>query len=361
MSERRLRLEALLERVRSNAAKPRVRATARSVPALATAAPISDTRLAQAPAELEHDEAEPVPLVRVATTPSEASRDETPDISITPFSETGEVSLLDVSEASIDGDLGDADFEDMSSELLESLPPAPAASWSSPPEGDTLVDEPPVSSQRPRLLEEPLAGEVTALGEDREVPLMTPPPESGPQEAPAPTGLFAPSAPDVEELLPSAPPGAAAAEPGPTIEQIGESVDLGEPTGGTELELDDVARPATIPPREELEALLDQQPMSGIYEEGLLPPPQAREELEAHDRLQAPASGLPEEAALEDLSASAQPDAYSAPAAEASGVTPVIHAATLPSAGTPSVRAPLPAFHPQSFLELLDASIALAG
>ena len=62
-------------------------------------------------------------------------------------------------------------------------------------------EEPPASSQRPRaaMLDDGLASE-PLLDEDREVPLKTPPPESGPQEAPIPTGLGAPHIPDVDRL-----------------------------------------------------------------------------------------------------------------------------------------------------------------
>src|SRR5688500_3962355 len=111
---------------------------------------------------------------------------------------------------------------------------------------------------------------------------MTPPPESGPQEAP-PAGLFAPGVPDVDNLRAEAPPMSQGADYGPTPEQIGESVEL-EERGGPARELDIApVRPETMPPKEELEALLNPPPSVGIYDESLLPPPEARAELVAHD------------------------------------------------------------------------------
>jgi hypothetical protein len=296
--------------------------------------------------------------VRVASAASDLKSTE---ISVTPFSETGEVSTLEVSESpSADGP-SDADLEEMSSELLESLPPAAATSWSTRPEADE-PDEPPVSSQRPRMpsgLEASLNEGEAGLGEDREAPLITPPPESGPQEAPI--GLFAPAVPDVDNLLGESVPPGPAAGPGPTPEQIGESVELEEPAGPA-LELDEArARPETIPPKEELEALLGQQPSAGIYDEGLLPPPQARDDLQAHDRRQSP-SGV--QAAAERPAFSSEPATQAltpGTVAEGTSSPPEVYVASLPSGGAPEIRSSSPTFRPQSFLELLDASLALAG
>jgi hypothetical protein len=371
VSDRIERLEALLQRVKANSGKPRVKAAAVSAPA---PAPISDTRPRSAIPAHDAEEAEPVPLVRVtqasappaAPAPVADRNSETPDISVTPFSETGEVSALEYGDAEPLEALTDGDLEDISSDLLESLPPTADVSWSQS-EQAAADDEPPVSSQRPRL-----ASGLEDTGDfapsDREAPLLTPPPESGPQEAPPSAGLSAPGVPDIETLVSeSVPP--AAISLGPTPEQIGESVELEEASQAA-LELD-VARahPATIPPKEELEALLGPQSRAGVYDEALMPPPQALDDLEAHDRRQAsappgeelPPPAFPSEPATHAFTPAAEAPAPAYEAMPAYEAGPEVHAAVLPAGGAPAARSPLPVFRPESFLELLDASIALGS
>jgi hypothetical protein len=353
VSDRLRRLESLLERVRANVLRRRTEVVAAAPP------PVSDTLLRSVPSAPAVDEAEPVPLVRVAITASafESQAElpaDAPNESFTPFSVTGEVSTLELVESEPPDALTESDLVDMSSELLQSLPPPVAGGW---PSQSPSEDEPPISSQRPRLpsdLEANLqASGESAAGDESDVRLMTPPPESGPQEAP-PGGLFAPAVPDVDNLRAEAPPMSQGSAHGPTPEQIGESIDL-EERGGPSLELDTArARPDTMPPKEELEALLNPPPSVGIYDESLLPPPEARAELVAHDRRFA----TPREAATD----AGRPSFTSeGPVVENDGTAPEVFSPALASGGAPELRMPTTSFRPQTFVELLDASIALGA
>ena len=324
-------------------------------------APVSNTLLRAVPSASEGDEAEPVPLVRVASSGSAAEWQQEPltgeqNEGFTPFSVTGEVSTLELVESEPPDALTESDLVEMSSELLQSLPPPTAGAW---PSQAPSEDEPPISSQRPRRpsdLEANLqAGGESAAGDEGDVPLMTPPPESGPQEAP-PGGLFAPGVPDVDNLRAEAPPMSQGADYGPTPEQIGESVEL-EERGGPALELDiGRARPHTMPPKEELEALLNPPPSVGIYDESLLPPPEARAELVAHDRKFAPSREGEAGAEAGNPWFSSE-----APVVENDEAGPEVFMPSLASGGAPELRLPTTSFRPQTFVELLDASIALRG
>jgi hypothetical protein len=294
------------------------------------------------------------------------------------------VSTLELVESEPPDALTEGDLVDMSPELLESLPPPAGGSW--PVSSESMFEEEaPASSQRPRLessLDE-LSGE--SAGADDGRPPLTPPPESGPQVTP-PGALF-PGAPEVSTLIAESAPLSQASDFGPTLEQIGESVEL-EERAGPSLELDVAqARPATIPPSEELEALLNQPPSAGIYDDDLLPPPEARDELVAHDRklqaakeaqsslfsdetpaFQSEAPAFPEQVRQHERELQAFPsEAQVAPfvppsAAEATGMAaPEVFTPALASGGTPELRPPAQTFRPQSFVELLDASLALRG
>jgi hypothetical protein len=379
VSDRINQLQSLLERVKRNAAAPRERRIAPPPPA-----PISDTRVRSFERAPEPEDDVPMPLVRVASTPmaSPAPAPSPPPFieapSPTPFSMTSEVATVDFAESVPPEPVAETDVEDLSSDLLESLPPPAETAWAGAVATSTeliVEEEPPISSQRPRLvsaLEDPLSDSAS------EAPLMTPPPESGPQEAPSPPpqGLFAPSLPNVDSLLDDSagPISRAAPGEGPSPEQIGESVELDEQEGPS-IELAEAATTTvSVPPSEELEATLDAPPSAGIYDDALMPPPGARDELEAHDRRFSPTGtpaasveatpSMPAEASLRPAfpnEAAVAP--YVPPStAEASGfAAPEVFSPAMPSGGAPEFRMPAPSFQPQSFLELLDASIALRG
>jgi hypothetical protein len=130
-------------------------------------------------------------------------------------------------------------------------------------------EQPPASSRRAILSEESDVIADNALDDEREVPVKTPPPESGPQEAAVPLGAAYNDSrlPDVDQLEADmlGPPSM-----GPTAEQLGETIEL-EPPRGPELEIDvaAAAQPSPAPHEapEELEVSLPRAPMlSGTFD-----------------------------------------------------------------------------------------------
>ncbi|HXK19247.1 MAG TPA: hypothetical protein VNG33_15645 [Polyangiaceae bacterium] len=238
-----------------------------------------------------------------------------------------------------------------------------------PPPGDVDIDfddedeQPPVSSKRvASSMDEALAAAAEQAEAEREVPIKTPPPESGPQAAPLPTGLTAPHAPDVDALLggeldiPTR--GETAAAAGPTTEQLGQTIDL-EEARGPSLELAEhrIATPA--PARvEELEVALPPRDVALGYDESLQPPPEARQELDAHRRRTEDDIAPPPEPLAQVPSV----EAGQAPAMvpfDAAAAGPEVIARPAP-AGTPEAFGLVrDSFRPNSFVELLDASLAL--
>lgn len=241
-----------------------------------------------------------------------------------------------------------ADASEMSFE--ESEPPAPAQAQR-PGFGLDFEDEeePPASSQRQiaSSMDEALADAAA-----REVPLKTPPPESGPQEAvlvPKSAGF---SEPDVDE----APPGAAeamhVAEGIPTSAQLGNTVALDE-GGAVDFEVEAPAesgrKESRPPPSEDFEMRLPQREPAGTYDSNLAPPPEALSELDAHrERAAEQAAAQAAAAAPVGVLDDTQPDetqTFERSAVQHGPVTTVT--------GAPS------RFRPGSFLELLDASLKL--
>jgi len=260
-------------------------------------------------------------------------------------------------------------------------------------------EEPPASSQRSKIagtMDEALAraAEQIQLQEGREVPLKTPPPESGPQAAVAlPVGIHAPLAPDIEELLEAdiRPSGGVRAAL-PTAEQLGQTIDL-EEARGPSLELD---HPPAAPvqslqediPGEELEVTLPGREFGGGYQDDLMPPPEARQDLDAHRQRVGDDSAPPPPESLANYP-SGQPEPEPAPT---SGFGPVVAPSSVTtdsyseSVSTVTVDAPsnaefapelltrpdlnpspvakfirVEAPRPKTFMELLDSSLALGS
>ncbi len=197
---------------------------------------------------------------------------------------------------------------------------------------------PPASSRRFKVPESLDDGAVQGDSE-REIPVKTPPPESGPQEALPATGLEAPRMPDVAELEAdlSGPPSM-----GPTAEQLGETIELEAPRG-PELEIDvtvvaDEEETSVPAPAEELEVSLPSSSLqSGLYDVGVGSRPAAS--------VEAPAAEAPKLAATAPHAAEeAGPERTSRPALGATDVAAVALA-------TPSSA--------RTFVELLDASLGL--
>ena len=286
------RLQGLLDRVQKNAARPRVAAAVAAV----AAAPVAEP--APAPAEEEElvamDEAEvipPEPVVAEAEVLEETSM------------------VRAIAESDVSVEMGEASIEDLDlleDEIVDITEAAPE------PAGTEAEEEPPASSRRAIAgsMGEALAEAVDSVGMDegREIPLKTPPPESGPQAAPPPQGLAAPPVPDLRELREAD----IVSGTQPTAAQLGATVEL-EPAAEGELELG--------------EPVAEAPPVHLVREEA----PVAAAAVAAVEPIQ-PA-------------ASVEPEVVRRPAA-----------ATAPAGAFVSAAK---GFHPQSFLELLDASLAL--
>jgi len=216
--------------------------------------------------------------------------------------------------------------------------------WSEPPNEDR---RPPDSSPRPRAaasLDEALAG-VTA--ESVEPPIKTPPPESGRQPL---EGVYA--APIPEPM------------PTPTVEQLGETLDLEAPTSAA-IELD-IATPNPQKAKEDLEFELPPRP-------SVLERP-AREELptltqdagEPTSRHRAPEQSqilsVPDEGDTIEMAAIVAQPELSAPSTDRDNLvlSPELTERTLEvQAVAPEFIHPAHKFTPKSFAELLDASLKL--
>lgn len=332
-----------------------------------------------APARSEAPEAEPIPLVSVATPQAEPPIDD-------PFSLESEVSEVRVAtisrepaaEVTVDAIEAEAEplplgAEELSDDDLVEVTegtPLPAEAGSDVDiDFDDEDEQPPASSQRKvaTSMDEALAAAAEQLDAEREIPLKTPPPESGPQEAPPPTGMAAPAAPDVDSLLggeleiPTRE--VEAAPPIPTTEQVGQTIELEEPRGPS-LELAeqrvDAAAQAAV---EELEAPLPGRDVVGGYDDNLQPPPEARDDLEAHRRrLEDDIPPPPESLAQLPSVQPGAPLAEIVPlAAAAQAEGPELVARPIAQGSPATISSVREAFRPGSFSELLDASLALNG
>jgi hypothetical protein len=395
--ERVGKLQGLLERIQRNASRPRVAgsvAAVQSAPAaafVASAAPAPapaandavDDLLAAAPVptpspmpvevdvQLESvppPEAEAIPLVS-------ATRPEPPiDDNLGLDSEVSEVRIttvtrepaVEVTVAAIEAEAEPIAAEELSEDdLVEltdvaSVPPAAATDLDIDFEDED--EQPPASSQRKvaSSMDEALAAAAEQLEAEREVPIKTPPPESGPQAAPMPAGLAAPDAPDVDALLGGEldiPTSAEGAALGPTPEQLGETIDLEEARGPV-LELAERAKsPPPAAPSEELELTLPGWRPAARYDDDLAPPPEARDDLEAHRRRIEQEAVPPPPESLAQL-----PSGMPAAAAPAVlSTSPEVVIRPLPVGSPESFGSARESFRPSSFLELLDASLSLSG
>jgi hypothetical protein len=231
--------------------------------------------------------------------------------------------------------------------------------------------QPPASSQRSKVassMDEALAAAAEHEAE-REVPLQTPPPESGPQAAPMPTGMAAPAAPDVDALLGGEldiPTHAGSGMAGPTPEQLGQTIDLEEARGPI-LELAEQKRSEPAPAAvEELEVALPGPNQVGGYDESLQPPPEARDELEAHrrrleDDIAPPPESLAQYPSVQPYAPAPEIVPIVQATAEAAPLDPEIVARPMPMGSPESFGSVREIFRPSSFVELLDASLDLSG
>jgi len=285
------RLQSLLERVQVNAQKPRARAVAAAAPVAVAPAPAPE------PEPEPEPELEPEPIA-IAVPAPEAPHEQITgvraieQVEAAPEMVAEEVSLeveeLDLDEEEI------VDITDVGADEIGAVEIAP---------DEEEEEEPPVSSRRAIAgsVGEALAGaaETVELDEGREIPLKTPPPESGPQVAPPPA-MPSPPLPEIQ----TAEEVEVVSGPRPTAAQLGATVELEE---GEEAEI------------EMGEPIAEAPPVHLIREE-----------------TPAPAAPLTSEV----IARPAPPTAAPAHA--------MAHAAAQ-------------AFQPKSFLELLDASISLGN
>lgn len=322
-------------------------------------------------AESRPREAEPIPLGPATAEPPAPPP---PEDAFSLESEVSEVrfaggprdSGVEVTVAAIEAEAETIGAEELSEadlvELTESQPPA-AVSADVDIDFDDEDEQPPASSQRSRVassMDEALAAAAQHDAE-HEVPIKTPPPESGPQEAPLVATSASPSA-DVDALLSQELEIPTRAEVGPTAEQLGQTIDLDEARGPS-LEL---AEPAQSSPpagrAEDLEVALPSREVVGGYDEGLLPPPEAREDLEAHRRRQESEIAPPPEslAQLPSMQPGLAPEIVPIQAAS-TRVEPEVTLRPAVDGAPESFISTREAFRPASFVELLDASLSLGA
>lgn len=337
--------------------------------------PVAEISASQAP------DSEPIPLVSLST--GQAPPPPPIDDAFGLDSEVSEVRATtatrepapEVTVAAIAAEAEPIGTEELSEddlvEVIEGTPPPGATDVDVDIDFEDEEEPAPASSQRvASTMDEALAAAAEQIEAEREVPLKTPPPESGPQAATLPTGIAAPPAPDVDALLGSELDIPTRAESGiatrgPTPEQLGQTIDLDEARGPS-LELaehkgSDVPEPARV---EELEAALPGPILVGGYDANLQPPPEALDELEAHRRRQEddippPPESLAQYPSVQPGAASPEivPSFNSAPAAEG----PEVVARPVPMGSPQTFGSVRESFRPSSFVELLDASLALSG
>jgi hypothetical protein len=216
---------------------------------------------------------------------------------------------------------------------VTTIPPAPepAAALDA---GGADEEEPPASSRRSKVVAESLDQAIASAAQEidgREVPIHTPPPESGPQEAVLPAGIEAPRAPEFRELERELERPMAL---GPTPEQLGETIDLdGAESPTIEIEVGGEPVPPPVPERpiEELEVALPRAEMpSGTYDVSMSMP--------------GAAPVVPSAVPAVHAEASRGPEITTRPEFEGAEIARTIHAVDKA---------------PESFKELLDASLSL--
>ncbi len=328
-SRRAAALTELLARVRRNAEKPRpVRAPVAAIGGRVEAADLDgdDGDLVTVPP--------PAMAARAPTPRADAAEPEA-------AARSGVISLEDGLD--LDGDVelesGELiDVTDLSPEEVATIE-AEVAQEEDGAAADFADDEAllPSSSRRPKLGEaSPAPG---ADPEEREVPLHTPPPESG-RQVTTPVQIPVQGAVPGDLLEVGEEISARRSGSGPTLEQLGETIELDEPLGG-DLELDEASEaltPPPPPPRDELEQ--DLSPGApAAYDASPEFPSSVAEELVGHrarERVADERAAVPVVTAL-----------------TAVVERPVLHARPAEIKGT----APQP--EPRSFLELLDDSLTL--
>ncbi len=341
-TERIGRLESLLLRIRNNVSRPRAQ---KATPPLVPSQKLTPEPAKVAPAVVAEPAApapSPAPPIVVPAAqppvpvpswpPEPPSAVQAAKLSSMPPEELSEDDLLDVTT------LPPAPVQ----EEITHVAAAGGASQDLEPSVDVeFGDEAPASSSRSKVaetLDQAISGAAERLDDEREVPVKTPPPESGPQEAAIPLSLEPAPVPELTSLEQDLP------QAGPTAEQLGETIELGVPSRvPIELDPQQSLKSPQVETPDELEMSLPRRELpSGMYDSSLNVTPPA----EAPREPAAPSLTPPTD----------RPPAYPEPAATLGAET-----TGRPALGNVSVARLVPgrALGSQSFIETLDAALAL--
>lgn len=345
-TERIGRLESLLARIKKNVSRPRARSEKAARP---LAQPIaSGAQPVPQPAAKAAAQSPPAPPVAPPMVVPPPAPEPVPSWPPEPPSavQAAKLSSLPPEELSED-DLLD----------VTTLPPAPvqeaighiSASGAAADAGEAAGvdvdfdagDEAPASSSRSKVaesLDQALSGAAEHLDDGREIPVKTPPPESGPQEA-APIAIEQSGVPELTSLEHDLSPG------GPTAEQLGDTIELGVPSRvPIELAPQQSVRSANVDAPDELEVSLPRRELpSGMYDATLSASvgAEARNEAQA-EPLPTPPTDRPP--VYPTVSSQLSADTTTRPAVGGVGVTRMIPAQPAATRG---------------FVELLDESLSL--
>jgi hypothetical protein len=422
VEERVARLTSLLERVKARAGG-RSRLEPSAAPAPAPAVPSEPPRAMQpvvTPGSAVEAE-ETAPYAKLTTAqlaqavgPTPEPRQPPPEPASVDASELDLREAVELGEADEVGPVPVSSQEPASVEIEPLLEPAEeraAARLEEP-------SEPPASSRR--VVAEPDTQQgfepVTGAPEEIEPPPQTPPPESGPQVVvqipPSDKGLgalevdFANLAGSADSLAPA---------DRPSMEQLGQTVDLEPSSFGSEmLELaaSTPDKQAPEPPSGEMEAVIPGAQAPGAYSPALEPPPDAAEALARHAEreglapaeprpapttvqvpdseppmsrpvtgvsdwpdvepvpapvpVEIPAAAVPRDAEAARILTQGPPADTLAPRAPAGEAPPtvlveaqVFRPVRVPAAAAAELVGAARSFQPQTFVELLDASLSL--
>ena len=268
--ERIARLEGLLDRVTKNASRPRALRSAvtsgkasapDSAPELVPVAPVPPSAMGH-PSETPPPSSVPTAPPLHAAPPVHAAQSGS---SAPPWQPEPSSTVQERPSSLPPEELSDDDLVEVTT-----IPPAPQPAAELGATGADDLEEPPASSRRSKVVAESLDQAIASAAQEvdgREVPIHTPPPESGPQEAVLPAGIEAPRAPQFGELETELvrPPSLS-----PTPEQLGETIELeGAESPTIEIEVGGEPLPEPTPERpvEELEVALPRAEMpSGTYD-----------------------------------------------------------------------------------------------
>jgi hypothetical protein len=346
------RLESLLTRIRTNAAKARVAMAPRAVSPPAEPADAIDAYAAAPESGPPTDRTDAAEDRAIASPP------------VTEITVPVEVEELD---------MADEEIVELSVDVTVAADGAAAESLeqSPPPLANELVEEPaPESAPRPaaQAVEEA----------DLEPPVKTPPPESGRQVVAAPVGITGETELEeaqAAELEPDLSGRAIAFSPSdePSVSQLGETVEL-EGADGPAAKIELLSAPMHLDAPEtadDLEMSLPQQRFGGAYQTDLAPPSAAAGDLARH-REQADAAQNPPTQPPTSLASpvEAEPDVLAAPvttiamgavvAPQQQAASPlVVERPTLGSLPVVQMNRSSPATLPNTFVELLDASLGI--